>query len=165
MIYFIDDEKLARELRDNVTPEFEKFGYFVLISLWSVISSSSSYIALTFHAPTAVERLLDFYILVVTMTGIWTCYDRNKEGDHRDFITRMTCLGFPAMIRAYVLGCIIFIPAKIAQAKFDVAITDDFLVALTNLLMWPYLYWRLYKTVGIASGADQDKDKAKSAAV
>lgn len=151
MIYFLEDWRLAEELRDNRVPEFEKFIYFLLLTLWTLISGSSTFIEWSYQEPTHTEHLLDGYIFIVNVVGLWTCYDRNKEGDHKDFITRITCLSFPASVRMLFLACLIFIPVKVADNYFNLGIKNDVLLAAVNLVIFPYFYHRLYKTISIAA--------------
>lgn len=151
MIYFFEDVKLAEELRDGRTSEFQKFAYFMLLSIWALISGSSTYISLMYHPVTPMERIIDFYLFVIGITGLWTCYERNKEGDHRDFITRITCLGFPAYVRMSFLGLLLYVPMKFGSERLGWNLSDDFMMVVTNIIIWPYMYYRLYKTIGIAA--------------
>ncbi|MDB5478442.1 MAG: hypothetical protein JWM96_937 [Alphaproteobacteria bacterium] len=160
MIYFMDDRKLAAELRDGAVPSLNKFIYFMLATIWMLISSSASFNAWDYEPPTRLDRFADLVVFVVSVLGFILCYDINREGDDRDYIERVTCLGFPIFVQVTLLGGLIVVPGLLLRQYVYPEIEKDLVFFIANLVVVPYSFWRLYTAIRIAAFPKPGPEKA-----
>lgn len=157
MILFLDDRKLAADLRDGLVSEYAKFLYFIVSSIWLTITGSSFYIDLDYKPATPFHHLGDIAMIAVNIAGIMACHDINKAGDNRGFIERMICLGFPVSVRTLILNLVLTLPSVLAIKKLALPFTEGHVSVIAAVVGNIYFYWRLYRDFEICAPAKIEK--------
>ncbi|WP_407865173.1 hypothetical protein [Phyllobacterium phragmitis] len=152
---FIDDLELATRFKNDAVPSRERFLYFITTALFSAIGGSAFLLQESSGAPiNEFDIFLDIINILIVFVGIILCYRVNQSGDGKEFIERMTCIGFPAMIQSLIVFVIILIfyliIIYISGYYNDTAeITIYDLPPLIFLIL--YYYWRMFKSIRIAA--------------
>jgi hypothetical protein len=154
-VYWWKVSKLAEDFQNNRVDEREGFKYYLAtIISWTMFLEISQYVGSAFD----FISLISFTVGVGgTILGSFLCYGANKNGDDRDFIARMICLGWPITVKLMV---ILFVPAVIifAPVAFVLALegsSSDFAGEvhglIFELLFVVVYYWMLYKYITIVA--------------
>lgn len=110
-MYFWNINALVQKLKTYSLSSYEQAQYY--LALMFCVSLGSLMQALP-KPPTPISSILIvgswFAGMVVLIGGVIYCYNINKNGDDKDFLTRMICLLFTSAIRYGVLSLIAVIP-------------------------------------------------------
>lgn len=139
-MYFWDIKSLASDLKENRLTQKEQLKYYLFFMLAEVVildlNTDSS-----FSTPTLnwIAFGLEF---IITLLGILWCYKTNRQGDNKDFIIRMICLGLPIGIRILVISIII---STFFFFLFRFKLGETFILYMANIsyvvcFMWTRSY-------------------------
>jgi hypothetical protein len=122
-------DRLVEYFRNDQVTEREKLKYMILygvllaavpeVGLWGAGSMGYEYTHMS-----AVGVLVG---VVITILGTYYCYAKNRDGDNRDFITRIMCIGLPVTIRVIVLFLPAFVVLVILEQVYGIGTrTNEF---------------------------------------
>jgi hypothetical protein len=96
--------ELVAELRAGTVSEKDKMLYVLVTGIAYVVMSDPIFsIGLEYSTLDALGLAL---LTVITVLGTLYTYKRNREGDDRDFITRVACLAVPIGVRLLLVALI-----------------------------------------------------------
>jgi hypothetical protein len=104
-MYWLNQSKLAEDLRAGRVDEKERFKYYL-----ATVTTLSIVIPVFFYSvgPLGIDDLIYLIVsAILGIIGIILCYRVNKSGDNTDFIPRMICLSWTVGILG-VLMLILF---------------------------------------------------------
>lgn len=110
-MYFWNINALVQKLKTYSLSSYEQAQYY--LALMFCISLGSLMQALPKPpTPTNATLIVVSWLagLMVLIGGVMYCYNINKSGDNKDFLTRMICLLFTGAIRFLVLSLVAIIP-------------------------------------------------------
>jgi hypothetical protein len=132
-MYWWNMSKLADDLREGKVNEQRLKYYLATFLSWSVSVLLFLYCSHPFEIVHLIPVCLN---MVVTIIGIVSCYKINKDGDGKDFIGRMVCLGWPGAVRTLALFAALFLILIIAfipiQSTREVTLSE----AIGRILRW-----------------------------
>lgn len=149
-MYLWNTDALAKELKEGMLSEREKFKYFITYTLlYEIVILITSF---SVRAFSSVEIFLALLSLFIIFFGTYQCYQVNKTGDGINFIERFICLGLPITIKIfvlYLLGTIIFLIIMIVLGgkSSDLGNYESFwglFFLVTGYLISILFYWRVY---------------------
>ena len=129
-MYFWKIDALAEDLKEGRVSQRQKMHYYLatsllVVSLMPIVSTHGGETPNIFWA-------LDMVISIMfTVGGILLCYEANSQGDDREFLDRIVCLGWPITLRmlaivfaAYAVYAIIK-PSGLGSdtSAFDILVT------------------------------------------
>lgn len=97
-MYLWNVNALVKEFQEDRISEREKMKYYLVTSVLMTLGQQHG-------LQIGVNNIV---YAVVVFLGVVLCYKANSNGDNRNFIDRMVCLGFPIMIRLLPIGIILF---------------------------------------------------------
>ncbi|MBB2971207.1 hypothetical protein [Mesorhizobium sp. RMAD-H1] len=152
---FINDLELAARFKSGAVPPRERFLYFISTALFSAIGGSAFLFQDSSGIPVnEFDVFLDITNVLIVFIGIIFCYRANQSGDGKEFIERMTCIGFPAMIQSFMVFLIAaaFYLLLIYIMGFNNDSEEITIYDLPPLIfLMLYYYWRLHKSIRIAA--------------
>jgi len=157
---FINDRNLALRFRDNAVPSKERFLYFIFSMVLATILTTSIAVAPLYKETiNNFDVISDLIYLASVIVGVIACYTTNKNGDGKEFIERMICIGFPVMIITFLISFFASIFYFMITTAFDwhkpadVTTVYDLPPVLFSTL---YYYWRLNSSIRIAAGVRRE---------
>ena len=99
-MYLWKVDNLVEDFKSGKVSQKEEFKYMLLFTVLIIFSSDPLlYIDSSYNTYDFVSSLL---WLASSVWGIYYCYKINSEGDNKDFIIRVMCIGLPVAIRVLV---------------------------------------------------------------
>ncbi len=118
-MYLWKVDRLIDDFRAGEITQTEQFKYILFNTVLMVlISDPFVYSGSSYNLYDLINSLC---ALIVSIGGVYCCYKRNKEGDNRDLIVRLVCIGLPVGIRVFVF----LIPLFILIGFLDIFIAGD----------------------------------------
>ncbi len=153
-MYWWNVSKLAGDFQQDRVDEKERFKYY--LAYVTVVMASTElgyYLGRTFTVLSFIDSAATIAISII---GIVVCYRVNQNGDDRDFIGRMICLGWPIFIKLTVLLVIgylffFFVNEMVAGRDASSDLAGDILGVVARIFFVICYYWMLYKYVNIAA--------------
>ena len=155
---FIDDRELAERFAKGAVPNRERLTYLLINSLFFAVMTTDAMYSLL-----GADKILNFWTwtsdvvaIAVLVAGTVLSYRVNERGDGEEFIERYVSLGFPILIRTFLLGLGLIVVVLALDGVFPGFYDYEQSNAVSFVLliaMLAYFYHRLYRAIEIASGA------------
>ncbi|MDT8901999.1 hypothetical protein [Anaeroselena agilis] len=101
-MYLWKVKALAQDFREGKVTQKEQMKYYLLFSVLTLAAASLSSSGNSFFDNSYLDWV-DFCLqILITALGIIWCFQANQQGDDRDFVGRMVCIGLPLGIRISV---------------------------------------------------------------
>lgn len=115
-MYLWNIDALVQDFKAGNVTQKEQFKYMLLCTIAMTLASDPLlHIGSSYNHYDMISTVL---VLGLSIVGIFWCYKINTAGDNKDFITRVTCIGLPAIVRVMV----ILMPIFIALFAFELLI-------------------------------------------
>lgn len=150
---FLNDRKLARQLRDGQVTERQQLHYYLIFTIIFTIFTTMTWAQnVASPAPlTIYDYLNDAAYVLFSLTTVILCYRINARGDGRSFIARYISLSFPVSIQTFLVSIIPGITATILDNPAlltpqtegggePVIVLGGFTLAATAMLLLYYIY-------------------------
>ena len=128
-MYFWKVDKLVTELKEGSVTQYEEFKYMLLFTIVTIlVTDPILYSDITYNSYDFINSIL---FISISCAGTYLCYKLNKQGDDKDFIKRVMCIGLPVAVRVFVLSMpIVIICVSIEDTSLENTETYE-----TTLLM------------------------------
>jgi hypothetical protein len=158
-MYWWNVSKLAEDLREGRVTEKDRFMYFLATVLaWTAVANLP-------HSGTGTEFPITEVAglpiaIAIALTGTIICYRANRSGDNTDFIGRMVCLGWPILVKVFVLAvvtgfAVIALTDSVGMAmgcaSDQIQKAWDLEGAVWSLVFGILYCWQLYKYVRLVA--------------
>lgn len=154
-MYFMNINALVHRLKTNTLSNYQQAQYYLALMLFTAYALVMQKPVSAVPASTNIlQVMLPMWIdMIVMLAGTLYCYNINKSGDDKDFLTRMLCLALTCKIRLTIIGFIIAIPCLVLIAPFALPFIATIknpitFYAINGLLgfCWAvFLYWYIGK--------------------
>jgi len=115
-MYFWKVDSLVADFKSGDVTQYEEFKYMMLLTIASILGSDPAlYIGLSYNQFDTIGSIL---LLSISAVGLYHCYTVNRNGDDKDFIIRIVCLGLPVAVRVLIAFIPIFIIAAVVDETF-----------------------------------------------
>lgn len=116
-MYFWKTDLLAKEIKENTLSEEQKKNYYLATAILSIIFM---YMAIAGGSEDALAVLAEcILVVVVTLFAINITFKTNGGNEGSDYISRMLILGFPVLIKVFLVSILIGIVLGVAAAALD----------------------------------------------
>lgn len=122
-MYLWKVDSLVDDFKSGQVSQREELKYMLLFTIVMALASDPlAHIGSSYNFYDAIDSVL---IIGISILGIYSCYKINKNGDNREFIVRMMCIGLPVMIRTLVVFVPVFFIGGILEMAFLDSAPDD----------------------------------------
>jgi hypothetical protein len=156
-MYLWEVDRLVEDFKAGEVSQSEEFKYMLLFTILMALGSDPAlYIGASYNYYDTIESAL---MLGISVIGIHSCYKINKNGDNRDFIVRVMCIGLPVVIRILAIFIPIFIISAALEGAFLEGVTGQetetyestpIQVAVLSVFVASY-YWYLSRKIRAVS--------------
>ena len=122
-MYFWKVDDLVEDFRNDRVTQKEEFKYLLATSILGLIVYDTYFF--DEYQYTYYDTVTSIVFLFITIAGIYYCYKKNEMGDNKDYIVRMTCLGFPIWVRLLVLYTLFLSVLALVDSIFHTALFWD----------------------------------------
>lgn len=113
-MYLWKVDRLVGDFKAGEVSQAEEFKYMLLFTVVMMLGSDPVLnIGTSYNYYDTIGSVL---MLGISVFGTYSCYKINRNGDNRDFIVRVMCLGLPVLIRVIVIFIPIFVVSGILEA-------------------------------------------------
>lgn len=95
-IWHVND--LVEDFKRGEVNGKDQFKYYLFFLIGTVLATNTPW-AYEGYKYTDIDTINTIIMLCITIGGLYYCYKKNEKGDHKDFIVRAFCLGFPITVR------------------------------------------------------------------
>jgi hypothetical protein len=100
-MYFWKVDNLIDDLKSNKVNQKEEFKYILLFFVSTIFSSDPILFANTsYNIYNSISSVIN---VTLTIIGLYYCYKVNADGDNKEFMKRVVCIGLPVMVRLFVI--------------------------------------------------------------
>ena len=118
-MYLWNVDELVNDFRSGRVTQIEEFKYMLLFTIAMTLGSDP------FLYDGAFYNKYDFintvFITCISIIGLFYCYKININGDNKEFIVRVMCIGLPVLIRLVIF----FIPVFVILAFIEEMFIDS----------------------------------------
>ena len=155
-MYFWKVDQLVDDFKSEKVSQKEEFKYMLLFTvLITAMTDPFLYIGSSYNLYDSINSVS---MLVVSILGVYYCYKINSEGDNKNFIVRIMCIGLPVMVRVLafmipvlILGSIIEEINTEETIDSDLYETSIFMVIATVVFVVSYYLYLAKKIRAVSS--------------
>jgi uncharacterized membrane protein len=120
-MYIWKVDQLVEDFKAGKVSQKEEFKYMLLLTLITTLGTDS------FLEVGRSYNLYDFIttvsMLIISVLGLYYCYEINSAGDNKNFIARVTCIGLPVLVRVMAIFLPIFFLVGFLQGALRIDLT------------------------------------------
>ena len=132
-------DAVVQDLKNDRVTEYDQFGYYLFLFVNMRL----------FYPPEEVSILAVVLMTLVTIWGIWSCYQQNKLGDNRLFLTRIVSLSAAVLLRVLVpLALVIYGLRFLPVTGITVDILQAIACVLAEFIFYVYLRTKIAQVAG-----------------
>jgi hypothetical protein len=142
-MYFWKTDELARAIKEDKVSELEWKNYYLAASVFLLISI---YLGALAPRTGGIPLLLleAALIIAITVVGINITFKTNQLGTGGNYIARVTALGFPILIKIFLLGLLGgIISGILAGTQVFAESSPQILISLISVLAQLFFFWRI----------------------
>jgi len=151
-MYLWKVDELVNDFRSGCVTQLEEFKYILLFTVAMALGADPMlYDSTSYNKYDFINTIL---FTCISAIGLFYCYKKNKEGDDKEFVVRVMCIGIPVLVRLVI----IFIPVLILlsfaeemvfetpmEVESDVYETTLMEVIAVNVFVTAYYYYLAIK--------------------
>ena len=155
-MYFWNTKKLVEDFKNDDVSQKEAMKYLIAISLFMVLGTFLSELFPSDELSDKESMYLYIeYLLItlITIIGVYLCYEKNEKVDSKNFIERFVCFALPIGIKSFLLILTIFIGMAIIHGNiksggFEAYMADPFNEIKYSIFYELFFYQGVYRAIG-----------------
>ena len=144
-MYFWKVDSLVEDFKNNQVSQKEELKYYLATTILLCLAVDPIlYVGSTYNH---FDTISSISVLFITICGILYCYKINSNGDNKDFIKRVVCIGFPLLIILLVLifplffllafvEALIFDTSTLMSESMDTTLLDTIIYCLFIIIYY-----------------------------
>lgn len=159
-MYLWKVDSLVEDFKTDKVTQWEEFKYMLLFSVLTVITYEP--LSCNVSAYNYYDYIDSVLAVAITIGGVYYCYKINKEGDNKNFIARVICIGLPVAVRISVLFILVLFLytglelaiidiESVAEDELEVYETTPLMVTTLSIVMILYYLYLSKKIRAVSS--------------
>lgn len=155
-MYLWNTNQLVADFNDGNVSQKETMKYLLTVLLFMLLGSFIlDFIPNDDLSDKETMYLYIEYLMVtiVTILGVYFCYEKNQKVDAKNFIERFICFSLPVAIKSFVLVTLLFIAMAVVRELIKTGGADLYLSDPKNILKYSifyelFFYFGIHKAIG-----------------
>ncbi|WP_053911371.1 hypothetical protein [Pseudoalteromonas sp. SW0106-04] len=155
-MYLWRTNQLIADFKNNNVSQKETMKYLLTVSLFMLLGSF--FMELFPSDELSDKETMYLYIqylmiALITILGIYFCYEKNQKIDSKNFIERFICFSLPVAIKSFFIITLFFIGMAVFREMIKAGGADLYLNDPKNILKYTifyelFFYFGIYKAIG-----------------